>query len=115
MKLVDIILEYTDRYKDLEASLAKDLESKTNSGPCFVSMGDYAGGRPDNDPLKDMSYGKVTFTTTSDFEEDHWNKIKKYIESRGYDITQDSNYFDEEPGERYYYPTIKFHFKTPIK
>ena len=79
MKLVDIILEYTDRYNDLEASLAKDLESKTNSGPCYVNMGDYAGGRPDTDPLKDMSYGKVTFKTSNDYEEDHWNKIKSIL------------------------------------
>lgn len=115
MKLTDIIFEYTDAYKRIEDSLAKDIENKTNSGDCFVSMGDYAGGRPDDDPLKDMSYGKVTFQTRSDFEEPHWDKIKSYVESRGYDITQDSRFFDDEPGERYYYPTIKFHFKTPSK
>lgn len=115
MKLANIILEYTQRYRDIEDSLARDIESKTDSGPCFVSMGDYAGGRPDNDPLKDMSYGTVTFKSNSDFEEGHWDKIKKYVESRGYDITQDSNWFEEDPGERYYYPTIKFHFKTPVK
>jgi|SaaInlStandDraft_1057018.scaffolds.fasta_scaffold207131_2 hypothetical protein len=115
MKLTDIILEYTDAYKSIEASLARDIERSTDSGDCYVSMGDYAGGRPDDDPLKDMSFGTVTFKTSNDFEEGHWDKIKKYVESRGYDITQDSPYFDEDPGERYYYPSIKFHFKTPSK
>lgn len=115
MKLTDIIVENFDKYRQEENDLQRGLESNTKSGDNFVSMGDYAGGRPDNDPLKDMSYGKVTFRTLDEFEDEHWEDIKKYINSRGYDIVSDSNYADTEPGERYYYPTIKFHFKTPIK
>lgn len=115
MKLTDLIVENFDKYRQEEEDLQKGLEANTKGDDCYVTMGDYSGGRPDNDPLKDMSYGKVTFRTVNDFENSDWEDIKKYIESKGYDITSDSNYADIEPGERNYYPTIKFHFKTPSK
>jgi hypothetical protein len=113
MKILDIILENTD-YSNQEDSLARDIRNATKSGELYVSMGDYVGGRSDDDPLKDMSFGKVTFKTQSDFDPKHWSEIIKFIESKGYEITSDSNYADSDD-DRYYYPTIKFHFKTPTK
>lgn len=112
MKLRSIILEYGE-YKAEEQALEKDLSSRFDTGRMIVSLGDYSDGRPDNDPLKDMSFGSITFLVHSDFDKDEWNKILKYLESLGYDIQSESNYFDEDPGERYYYPKIKFHFKKP--
>ena len=50
--------------------------------------------------------------TRNDFEDSTWNKILEYVKSLGYEVTSESNYFEEDPGERYYYPTIKFQFKT---
>ena len=75
-------------------------------------MGNYSGDREENDPLKGMSFGKITFMTRNDFEDSTWNKILEYVKSLGYEVTSESNYFEEDPGERYYYPTIKFQFKT---
>lgn len=112
MKLRNIILEYGE-YKAEENALEKDLKSRFDIGRMMVSLGDYSSGRSDDDPLKDMSFGSVTFLVHSDFEKGEWNKILEYLKSLGYDIQSDSNYFEEDPGERYYYPKIKFHFKKP--
>lgn len=112
MKLSNIILEY-GQYKAEEDALEKELKSKFDISRLIVSLGDYSGGRPDNDPLKDLSFGSVTFLVHSDFKDEEWNKILDHLKSLGYDIQSDSNYFDEDPGERYYYPKIKFHFKKP--
>lgn len=112
MKLTNIILEVQE-YRAEESALAKDISSKFNIDDVTVSLGDFSGGRSDSDPLKDMSFGSITFLVRSDFEETEWNKILDYVRSLGYDIKSDSNYFDEDPGERYYYPSIKFHFKKP--
>jgi hypothetical protein len=112
MKLTSIILEVGE-YKAEEKALEKDISNKFNIDRVMVSLGDYAGGRSDDDPLKDMSFGSITFLVNSDFEKGVWNKILDYVKSLGYDIQSDSNYFEEDPGERYYYPKIKFHFKRP--
>lgn len=112
MKLLNIILEY-GQYKAEEDALERELKSKFNIGRLSVSFGDYSDGRQDNDPLKGMSFGSVTFLVRNDFEDAEWNKIKDHLKASGYDIQSDSNYFEEDPGERYYYPKIKFHFKKP--
>ncbi|MDA9112047.1 hypothetical protein N9J42_01040 [bacterium] len=114
MKLSNIILEYGE-YEQEEGKLARDIKNRFDLGRVSVSMGNYSAGREDNDPLKDMSYGKITFMTRGDFEDSTWNKILSYVKSLDFEITSDSNYFDEDPGERYYYPSIKFHFRNSTK
>ena len=111
MKLSDIILEYGE-YNEQEDALQAELSKRFDISRVYVSMGTYAGGREDDDPLKDMSYGKVTFMVKSEFEDSEWKEMVNYIEEKGYTITQDSNYFDEDPGERYWYPSINFNFKA---
>ena len=111
MKLTDIILEYGE-FKGQEDALQAELSKRFDISRVYVSMGNYAGGREDDDPLKDMSHGKVTFMVKSEFEDGEWNEMVDYIKEKGYTITQDSNYFDEDPGERYWYPSINFNFKA---
>lgn len=111
MKLKDIIFEYGEL--DGEAKLLQqELDKKfPEAGRIIVSMGNYSAGREDDDPRKDMSYGQVQFMVTIEYEDAEWNEMVSYIKDKGYTITQDSNYADEDPGERRWYPSIKFDFK----
>jgi len=110
MKLRDIILENDfDKYKKEESQLANDIDQKFGGDP-YVTMGEFAGGRPDNDPLKNKGYGSVTFRMKSEFEESKWNSILEFIKGKGLEVKQDSNYYETEPGERDYYPKVDFHF-----
>ncbi len=57
MKLTSIILEADfDKYRDKEDSLAREINNKFGGDP-YVSMGEYAGGRADDDPRKDKGFG----------------------------------------------------------
>ena len=38
-----------------------------------------------------------------------WQNVKNVITAKGYEITQDSNYFDQD-NDRAWYPSIKFEF-----
>jgi hypothetical protein len=110
MKLTDLLLEIDFNKYDKESDLlSKELDTNFGGSP-YVSMGDYAGGREDNDPLKGKAYGKVTFRVKDEFEQSDWNKIISFIKSKGLEITQDSNYYENDPGEREYFPSVKFHF-----
>lgn len=111
MKLSNIILESRD-YAQEEKGLERELEKISGVSRIHVTMGDYAGGRPDDDPLKDLSYGSVNFMVHSEFEDLEWDRLVDFIKAKGYDVQQESNYADEEPGERYWYPSIKWHFKS---
>ena len=109
MKLSNIILEYGE-YQQEEDKLARDIKNRFDLGRVSVSMGNYSAGREDNDPLKGKAYGKVTFRVKDEFEQSDWNKIISFIKSKGLEITQDSNYYENDPGEREYFPSVKFHF-----
>tara|TARA_R110000796_G_scaffold49533_4_gene118150 strand:- start:1818 stop:2165 length:348 start_codon:yes stop_codon:yes gene_type:complete len=112
MKLRDIILENDfDKYKKEENQLASDINRKFKVDP-FVSMGEFAGGREDDDPLKGKGYGSVTFRVRGEFETAEWNEIVTFIKSKGYEVTQESNYYDTEPGERDWFPKVDFHFNV---
>ena len=41
-----------------------------------------------------------------------WNKIVDFVKSKGFEVTQDSNYYDIEPGEREWFPSINFNFNS---
>ncbi len=103
------INEYGE-YKSEEEDLAKEISNKFNIGRVYVSLGKYSGGRSDSDPLKDKSYGKIQFMVRSEFEDSTWNKIVDFVKSKGFEVTQDSNYYDIEPGEREWFPSINFNF-----
>jgi hypothetical protein len=99
--------EYDNKAKDLTTDIKKILSRYSP----YVSMGMYGGDRPDSDPLKDKGYGSISFRSYELPDED-WNKALKWVESNGFEVTSDSNYYEEDPGERYYYPKIKFQFNV---
>jgi|TARA_R110000744_G_scaffold24749_1_gene61781 hypothetical protein len=110
MKLTDIILEVDfDKYRDQQNNLAKEIDNKFGGDP-YVTMGEYAGGRTEDDPLNGKGYGSVKFRTRDEFEDSKWNQILDFIKSKGLDIQQESNFYESEPGEREHYPKVDFHF-----
>jgi len=77
MKLTQIILEYGE-FKAREDELLQKIEAKFGSkvdGPMSISMGKYSGGRPDDDPLKDKGFGKLTIRTQYSLPGNLWQSI----------------------------------------
>ena len=108
MKLAHIILEGRDfeEYRVLADQLSKEFG---NSDVTF-SLGEYVGGREDNDPLRGKGFGKMSFRVSDDIAPEEWNKALQFLKSKDYEITEESNYYEVDPGERTIYPTIKFQF-----
>ena len=72
----------------------------------------YSGDRPDSDPLKGKGYGDITFRVRGELSDQEWNKALKWVKDKGWEVTSESNFYDYEPGERYWYPKIKFQFNV---
>lgn len=111
MKLKDILNELFE-YKDLEQKFKSELERLNSSHNISVKMGMYdpQNDRPDTDPLKGKGYGKINFIGYSDVMDGSFEKAVGWAKSKGFEIEEEWNYYDHEPGERRYYPHIKFHF-----
>ena len=115
MKLIDIILNEYGEFKQQENELTSKIESALNKKyNLSVSIDTYSGGRPDDDPLKDRGFGSLYFIEKEDIPEDEFKKAIDVINSSGYDVDvkQSTRFYDYEPGERDYYPKIKFGFKV---
>lgn len=115
MKLSDILLNEYGEFKQQEDQLEKKVKSALSQDYSpFVSIGAYAGGRSEDDPLKDRGFGSVTFNHKDDIPEEEFNKAVNVVNSSGYEveIDQSSRFYDYEPGERSYFPKIKFGFKV---
>jgi len=113
MKLSNIILNEYGEFKAEENQLEKALNtSLSRPYRIHTHMGAYNQDREDGDPLKGKGYGNVEFFFKDELPEEDFKKAKEIIASTGYEVLDDqsSNYFEEDPGERYYFPKIKFHF-----
>ena len=98
-------------YKSQEVEIEKELNKLFDSN-ASVYLGDYSSDRDDSDPLKNKSFGKITFNIRDEFSDPEWEKIVDFVKSKGFEVTQDSNYYDIEPGEREWFPSINFNFNT---
>ena len=105
MKLSDIILE-----NKTAKALEQELRNQFNMDNIFVSMGVYSQDRDDDDPLKGKGFGNVMFRLRSRVDDSVFKKIIKILQSKGFEITQDANDFDDD-GDRYFYPRINFNYK----
>ena len=105
MKLLDIIFEN----KAAEA-LEQELRNQFNMDNIFVHMGVYSQDREDDDPLKGKGFGNVMFRLRSRVDDSVFKKIVKILQSKGFEITQEANDFDDD-GDRYFYPRINFNYK----
>ena len=54
--------------------------------------------------------GQIDIHIRGDIPKDEFEEMIKFVESKGYtvDRNQSSDWFDEDPGERYFYPRIQF-------
>ena len=105
MKLSDIILE-----NKTAKALEQELRNQFNMDNIFVHMGVYSQDRDDDDPLKGKGFGNVMFRLRSRVDDSVFKKIIKILQSKGFEITQDANDFDDD-GDRYFYPRINFNYK----
>tara|TARA_B100001559_G_scaffold292949_1_gene273661 strand:+ start:708 stop:1031 length:324 start_codon:yes stop_codon:yes gene_type:complete len=105
MKLLDIIFE-----NKAEEALEQELRNQFNMDNIFVHMGVYSQDREDDDPLKGKGFGNVMFRLRSRVDDSVFKKIVKILQSKGFEITQEANDFDDD-GDRYFYPRINFNYK----
>jgi len=113
MKLSNIILNEYGEFKAEENKLEKLLKTQLSMPYRIHShMGAYNQDRKDDDPLKGKGYGSIEFFYKDDLPEEDFEKAKILLTMQGLEVIEDqsSNYFEEDPGERYYFPKIKFHF-----
>ena len=104
----NMINEYGE-YNDVAKKLQAEAERLFNDS-ARISMGDY-GEREDSDPLKGKGYGKLSFIEKNDVSPDVWDKVINWVKSKGYEITDESNYYEREyDNDRSWYPNIKFQF-----
>ena len=104
------INEYGE-YNGIAKKLQAEAERLFNDS-ARISMGDY-GEREDSDPLKGKGYGKLSFVETNDVPPDVWDKVLDWVKSKGYEIKDESNYYEREyDNDRSWYPNIKFQFNT---
>ena len=115
MKLINVILNEYGKFKSQENELESKLETGIKQDYKFsINIGAYAGDRPDSDPLKGRGFGSVSFIHKDDIPEEDFSKAIDIINNSGYevDIKQSDRFYDFEPGERDFFPRIKFGFKV---
>ena len=81
--------------------LEKELQDTYNRKDISVTMGQYY--------QKDRGYGKVRFVTKNELAPAEWNNVKNFLKAKGYEITDESNWYDEDD-DRSWYPSLKFEF-----
>ena len=104
--------EMTDlyKYKSLTDKYKTELKSKIGYNPS-ISMRDYSQDRDDKDPLKGKGFGDISFYYRDDLPQNDFNKAIKWLESKGFEITQETNYYETDiDDDRAWYPKIKFNF-----
>ena len=99
------------KYDKLAKEYESDLISKGVDYRTSVYMSDYDQDRDDSDPLKGKGFGKISFNYKDELPQNDFNKALKWVESKGFKVTQKSNYYElEYGGDRNYFPSIKFEF-----
>lgn len=106
MKLLKLILENREFRGTLESELNKNFRKYRP----VLYMSEYSKGRSDNDPLKDKGFGSVEFKYNGDLPNELFDNAIRIIEKLGGEITGKRNQYEAEPGERPYYPRIKFNY-----
>lgn len=111
MKLSNIILredhdyfKYNKQAKEF-TNQAQRLAREYNP---IVSMGHYV----EDGPLAGKGFGKVSFQVTKDVPEEITKAIINKVLPKEFEIEYVENMYDIDPGERDYFPMIKFKFDT---
>ena len=94
--------------KILHAELGMDESLNENEDDTLAKEIDRLFG---GDPYVDMrsgKYGTITFRMRGEFPDNEWAKVLNFVKSKGFEITDESNYYDFEPNEREWFPKINF-------
>ncbi len=132
----DVMIEIDDSmsYKDFASAVATILQEEYgthNFSPFMevlhaeLGMNESLNENEDDDLAREIDSrfggnpyvrdGEITFRMRGEFPDNEWDKILDFLKSKGFEITQDSNWYDIEPGEREWFPKIKFiHKPTSI-
>ena len=105
MKLSKVLLEQDyHKFESKAEKLAQELRDAYKMGKydLYVTMGQYQG--------RDRGFGKVHFNKEGTFSDAEWRSMKNFIEAKEYEITQEENYYEVDPGERTYKPYFGFEF-----
>ena len=98
-------------YKSQEEKFKQELDSMFKDYRPFISLGKYAGERPDSDPLKGKGFGSLDFVVPRELPPNEFTKALDWVKSKGFEVKSQSNEYEVEyDGDRAYYPKIKFHF-----
>ena len=101
MKLSKLVLEDYAKYKEEAEKLQRELRDTYNRDDIFVTMGQYYE--------RDRGFGKVSYTVNDEIDPAEWKNMLNYLKAKGFEITQESNWYDEDDDRRWY-PDIKFEF-----
>lgn len=101
MKLSKLVLEDYAKYKEEAEKLQRELRDTYNRDDIFVTMGQYYE--------RDRGFGKVSYTVNNEIDPAEWKNMLNYLKAKGFEITQESNWYDEDDDRRWY-PDIKFEF-----
>lgn len=89
--------------------LEAELESMFKEYNPTITVGEYAGGRPDSDPLKGMGFAKIAFRKDEYFDKDEWEKMVGMIDGKEFENIKANNTSEfSDPGDR---ATIRFDYK----
>ena len=80
-----------------EDDLAREIDSRFGGNPSVGMRGE--------------DRGTIIFRMKDEFQDNEWDEILNLVKSKGFEITQESNYYDIEPGEREWFPKIDFKLK----
>lgn len=101
MKLSSIVLEDFMKFKDEAEALQNELRDTYNRDDIFINLGQYHG--------RDRGFGKLQITTRDEIAPNEWKNLKNFLTAKGYEITDESNFYDEDDDRRWY-PSLKFEF-----
>ena len=93
--------------KELEDNFKKELDQAFGKYNPSITMGEYSKDREEGDPLKGKGFGKLSFIVRQDLPDEDFDAAKKWVEGKGYKVTDASNWAEDDDDRRYY-PGIKF-------
>jgi hypothetical protein len=99
------------KIKNLEKKYEKELETKFPDYKINFFMGFHGTNRPEGDKYEGKGYGTIEFLIKDELRKNDWNKVLELIKNWGFEVTQESNYYEKEfDGDRTWHPSIKFEF-----
>lgn len=100
---LDTSHEYSEQEKEI-----KDLVAKA-SGVEDVRV--IMSAPSDLELKREKGRGTIRFFIQDTVDPTAFEQVLNVLKAKGYTITKDSNFYDTEPGERTWYPTIDFEFE----